>query len=122
MLGVLWIDARGLVSVDEPGVDDLDLDGLVVVLQQDVSAGWAGVLQGVGKRLLDDAEDRNINAGGECLSRTLERDAYVEPGLLRPVDQHVERLGPGLGSPDESLVVLAQHAEQPAHLDERSAA
>ena len=106
------------------GVDHFELERLGTVLDaQPRARSRPRVLERVGQRLLDDAEDRQLQPRGErdlrppghLVADRQTRGAHV-------LQQLVELVEPGLRRQPRVLVVLAQDAEQAAHLGQRLAA
>ena len=122
--------AQPLAHADQPvaGADQLgarpavtvvgheDLERVVAPGERDLRRRAAGVLDRVGQRLLYDAVDRELGAGGQRPSRPGHRERDREAGRTRALDQRAELVERRLCGPLRRGI---EDAEQQVHLGER---
>ena len=86
------------------------------------SGGAGGVLERVRQSLLSHAEHGQLDTIGELVRIAVEIHRHRDSRRVHPREQLVEAAEARLGLERLRLGLLAQHAEQPAHLDQRFAA
>ncbi len=91
------------------------------VAQDDLRVRGAGVLEGVGQPLLHDAVGAQVDAGGQRHPLALDGERDRQPRPLDLLDEDVDVLDARLGLELGAVVLAAQHAQQPARLDQRLA-
>jgi hypothetical protein len=87
------------------GIRDLQGDQIVLVADDDLRAGRAGVLERVGQRLLDDPERRQVERRGQRPRRALDPERDRQPRLPYPVGQPFSEARAIAGAAALTLVV-----------------
>src|SRR3954447_22528561 len=105
-----------------PVVCDLELQLVVAPSQRHPRTGGAGVLEGVGEGLLHEAIGGEVDARWELALLALDLQVYLEPRLAHRPDQDVERAQRRLRGELRHRALLAEEADEPAHLGQRLAA
>ena len=92
-----------------------------MVAQQDPGLGRPGVLEAVGQCLLDDPVRAQLDTSGQTSAVASDRDLHGKPGTLDLGDQRRQSVQARHWSLLDGLAVRVEHAEQPAHLNQRLA-
>jgi hypothetical protein len=104
-------------------VDHLDLDPAGGVADRDPGGGRPGVPDHVGQRLLDDPVGRQVEPGRQLGRRPLDPDLDPHPGPGHLGGQGLDLGQAGRrGQAADGPILLAEHAQQPPHLDQGLAA
>ncbi len=106
-----------------PAVAYPHVQRVVAVVQFHVDRGPGRVPADVGERLLHDPEGGQLHAGVQRRHVAAHDQAHARPGQLTCLVEEVGELPQtGLGTTvGRTVGVLAEHAQQPPHLDERGA-
>jgi hypothetical protein len=97
-------------------VGDLDLDRSRPVADNDVHPRRTGVLDDVRERLLQDSVGRDIDAWREGCPLTFNLQLDGHAGIPQRLDQGVDLVETGPWRQRKPFALLAEDAEQPAHL------